>query len=140
VDFESVVLAPSMVLPGSKSGASTSPAQVAEATIGTLTGVPATLAGIAFLPGSQRPERAAENLAAMQHIPHLWPLTFCFGPLLAGTVLAGPAPAAWRDRPARGRQARWTAAQRAVAQQVAANAAAVGGRYTPDADLELAPV
>ena len=130
VDFERVVLAPSMVLPGTESGADASPAEVAEATIGTLNGVPATLAGIAFLPGGQRPERAAENLAAMQHIPHLWPLTFCFG-----AALSGPALAAWRGQPSR-----WQAGQQAVARQVAASATAVGGRYTHEADLELAPV
>ena len=129
VDFERVVLAPSMVLPGTESGADASPAEVAEATIGTLNGVPATLAGIAFLPGGQRPERAAENLAAMQHIPHLWPLTFCLGRALAGPVLA-----AWRGQPAR-----WKAGQHAVARQVAMHATAAGGRYAPEADLELAP-
>jgi len=116
VDFEGVVLAPSMVLPGSDSGADASPAEVAEATTGTLNGVPATLAGIAFLPGSQRPERAIANLAAMQHIPHLWPLTFCLGRVLAGSALA-----AWRGQPAR-----WKAGQYTVAQQVAMNVAAVG--------------
>jgi fructose-bisphosphate aldolase class I len=129
VDFERVVLAPSMVLPGSESGADASPAEVAEATIGTLNGVPATLAGIAFLPGGQRPERATGNLAAMQHIPHLWPLTFCFG-----EALSGPALAAWRGRPAC-----WQAGQQAVARQVAVSAAAVGGRYTHEAGLAPAP-
>ena len=129
VDFEGVVLAPSMVLPGSTSGAGASPAEVAEATIGTLNGVPATLAGIAFLPGSQPPARATGNLAAMQHIPHLWPLTFCLGRALAGPVLA-----AWRGQPAR-----WKAGQHAVAHQVAMHATAAGGRYAPEADLELAP-
>ena len=126
VDFESVVLAPNMVLPGSEPGAGPSPAEVAEATIGTLNGVPVTLAGVAFLPGSQRPERAAENLAAMQHIPHIWPLTFCLGPV-------GPALTAWRGQPAR-----WTAGQCAVAHQVSMNAAAVGGRYERETDPELA--
>ena len=122
VDFDGVVLAPSMVRPGNESGADPSPAEVAEATVGTLNGMPVTLAGIAFLPGSQRPERAAEDLAALQRIPHLWPLTFC----LSG-VLSGPALAAWRGQPAR-----WKAGQSAIARQVTMNVAAVGGRYATD--------
>ena len=128
VDFESVVLAPNMVLPGGEPGAGPSPAEVAEATIGALNGVPVTQAGVAFLPGSQRPERATENLAAMQHIPHLWPLTFCLGGGLADRALTS-----WRGQPAR-----WQAGQCAVAQQVAMNAAAVGGRYARETDPELA--
>ncbi len=48
VDFEGVVLKPNMTLPGSESGEHPSPADVAEATLGTLNGVPATLAGVAF--------------------------------------------------------------------------------------------
>jgi fructose-bisphosphate aldolase class I len=125
VDFASVVLAPGMVLPGGEPGVGASPGDVAESTIGALSSAPAALAGVAFLSGSQRPERAARNLAAMQHILHLWPLTFCLG-----RALAGPALAAWRGQPARRK-----AGQLTVAQQVAISAAAVGGRYTQEDDL-----
>ena len=128
VDFEGVVLKPNMVVPGSDSGASPSPAEVAEATVGTLNGVPATLAGVAFLSGRQRPERATENLAAMQHIPHLWPLTFSFG-----HALVDPALAAWRGEPGR-----WADGQRALARRVAMNAAALAGRYRPELELDPA--
>jgi fructose-bisphosphate aldolase class I len=127
VDFEGVVLTPSMVLPGSDSGADPSPAEVAEATLGTLNGVPATLAGVAFLAGGQRPEGATENLAAMQHTPQLWPLTFSFG-----RALVDPALAAWRGEPGR-----WRAGQCALARRVSMNIAAVEGRYTRK--LELGP-
>jgi fructose-bisphosphate aldolase, class I len=125
VDFESVVLTPNMVLPGVDSGEQAGPAEVVEATLSTLTGVPAALAGVAFLAGGQRPEQATGHLAAIQRIPHLWPLTFSFG-----RALAGPALAAWRGEPDH-----WRAGQRALSRRVAMNAAALAGRYRP----ELAP-
>jgi fructose-bisphosphate aldolase, class I len=130
VDFSGVVLRPSMVLPGSDPAAPSgqpSPAEVAEATLSTLSSLPATLAGVAFLSGGQRPERATENLAAMQHSLQLWPLTFGFG-----RALVDPALAAWRGEPGR-----WQAGQCALARRVAMNVAALAGHYTPD--LELNP-
>ncbi|HEY6277872.1 MAG TPA: class I fructose-bisphosphate aldolase [Streptosporangiaceae bacterium] len=129
VDFESVVLKPNMALPGTESGEQPGPAEVAEATLGTLNGVPISLAGVAFLSGGQRPERATEHLAAMQHVPHLWPLTFSFG-----RALVGPALAAWRGEPGR-----WRAGQRALAWRVAMNAAALAGRYRPELAPDLDP-
>ena len=128
VDFEGVVLKPNMTLPGSESGEHPSPGEVAEATLGTLNGMPATLAGVAFSAGGQRPERATEHLAAMQHIPHLWPLTFSFG-----RGLTGPALAAWGGEPSR-----WEAGQRALARRVAMNTAALAGRYSPELELDPA--
>jgi fructose-bisphosphate aldolase, class I len=128
VDFEGVVLKPNMALPGSESDESPAPAEVAEATLGTLNGLPATLAGVAFLSCWRHPERATENLAAMQHIPHLWPLTFSFG-----RALVDPALAAWRGEPAR-----WEDGQRALARRVAMNAAALSGHYQPALELDPA--
>jgi fructose-bisphosphate aldolase, class I len=128
VDFEGVVLTPNMTLPGGESGEYPSPAEVAEATLGTLNGVPATLAGVAFAAGRQRPEQATGNLAAIQHIPHLWPLTFSFG-----RALTGPALAAWGGEPDR-----WEAGQRALARRVAMNTAAMAGRYSPELELDPA--
>jgi fructose-bisphosphate aldolase, class I len=130
VDFSGVVLRPSMVLPGSGSAVSSGhpdPAEVAEATLSTLSGLPAALAGVAFLSGGQRPERATANLAAMQHSLQLWPLTFAFC-----RGLVDPALAAWRGEPGR-----WQAGQCALARRVAMNVAALAGHYTPD--LELNP-
>jgi fructose-bisphosphate aldolase class I len=128
VDFDGVVLKPNMTVPGSESGEHPSPGEVAEATLGTLNGMPATLAGVAFAAGGQHPERATENLAAMQHIPHLWPLTFSFG-----RALTGPALAAWR-----GESALWEAGQRALAHRVAMNTAALNGHYYPELELDPA--
>jgi len=128
VDFEGVVLKPNMTLPGGESGDHPSPGEVAEATLGTLNGMPATLAGVAFAASGQRPERATENLAAIQHIPHLWPLTFSFG-----RALTGPALAAWGGEPSQ-----WEAGQRALAHRVAMNTAALSGHYSPELELDLA--
>jgi fructose-bisphosphate aldolase, class I len=128
VDSECVVLQPNMALPGSGPGEHPAPAEVAGATFSTLSCVPVTLAGVAFASGGQRPERATENLAAMQHIPHLWPLTFSFG-----RALTGPALAAWRGDPGG-----WEAGQRALAHRVAMNTAALTGRYRPERELDPA--
>jgi fructose-bisphosphate aldolase, class I len=128
VDFEGVVLKPNMTLPGAESGEHPLPGEVAEATLGTLNGMPATLAGVAFAASGQRPERATENLAAVQSIPHLWPLTFSFG-----RALTGPALAAWRGEPAL-----WEAGQRALARRVAMNTAALNGHYYPELELDPA--
>ncbi|MDN5933131.1 MAG: fructose-bisphosphate aldolase, partial [Pseudonocardia sp.] len=87
---------------------------VAESTVDVLRALPSDLAGVAFLSGGQAPERATANLAAMQHLPTPWPLTFSFG-----RALVDPALAAWA-----GDSARVGAGQDALAERVAANAAA----------------
>lgn len=127
VDFRGVVLRPTMVLPGGAPLAT--PAEVAGATISTLNGLPAALAGIAFSSGGQHPERATGNLAAMQRSLCLWPLTFAFG-----RGLTEPALTAWRGEPGR-----VPAGQRALARRVSMNVAAVEGRYTADSERDLLP-
>jgi fructose-bisphosphate aldolase, class I len=128
VELAGIVLKPNMVVPGSDAGAPAAAHEVAQATVNALAGVPITTAGIAFLSGGQRPERATENLAAMQRLPHLWPLTFSFG-----RALVDPALAAWRGEPAQ-----WEAGQRALARRVSMNVAALDGRYTPELELDPA--
>jgi fructose-bisphosphate aldolase, class I len=128
VDPAAVVLMPTMTVPGRQSGRQASASESAEATVRTLASVPLTLAGVAFSAGSQRPGRATEILAAMQAVPHIWPLTFAFG-----RALTGPALAAWG-----GRASRWEAGQRALAYRVAMNVAAMEGRYPPERDLDAA--
>jgi fructose-bisphosphate aldolase, class I len=123
-----LVLKPNMALPGTDAAAPATAQEVAEATVGALAGVPVTTAGIAFLSGGQRPERATENLAAIQRLPHIWPLTFSFG-----RALVDPALAAWR-----GEHARWAAGQRALTRRVSMNVAALAGRYTPELELDPA--
>ena len=138
VVLAATVLKASMVLPCSRypgpastglaSTGPASPGEVAAATVRALSGVPFTLAGIAFRCGGQRADRATGTLAAMQRLPHAWPLTFCFG-----RALTGPALAAWHGDPAR-----CAAGQRALAHRVAMNVAALEGRYTPELDLDPA--
>ncbi|HEX9357533.1 MAG TPA: class I fructose-bisphosphate aldolase [Streptosporangiaceae bacterium] len=128
VDPAGLVLKPTMTLPGRGSGVRASAAESAEATVRTLGGVPVTLAGVAFAADAQRPEQATGILAAMQSLPHIWPLTFAFG-----RALTTPALAAWGGRPV----AR-AAAQRALAHRVAMNVAAMEGRYTPELELDAA--
>lgn len=128
VDFEAVVLKPNMTLPGLDSGERATPGQVAEASAATLNSMPAALAGVAFLSGGQAPVQATENLAGLQRMPSLWPLTFSFG-----RALVDPALAAWR-----GDQAAVGAGQAALLRRVAMNAAALSGRYTPELELEPA--
>lgn len=125
-DFRGVVLRPNMVLPGTTPATA---AEVVEATVSTLNGLPCALAGVAFMSGGQDPERATENLAAMQHALRLWPLTFAFG-----RALTEPALAAWRGEPGRVR-----AGQRALARRVSMNVAAIEGRYTADLERDLVP-
>ncbi|MGI8449827.1 MAG: class I fructose-bisphosphate aldolase [Streptosporangiaceae bacterium] len=128
VDPAAVVLKPTMTVPRRGAAVRSSAAESAEATVRTLGAVPITLAGVAFAAGTQRPERATGILAAMQSIPHIWPLTFAFG-----RPLTGPALDAWGGRPGR-----WVAGQRALAYRVAMNIAAMEGRYTPELDLDAA--
>ena len=125
-DFGGVVVQPAMVLPGTGSGASTAPGEAAEATLGALNGLPATVAGVAFGAAGRRPVAATGYLAALQRLPSIWPLTFCFG-----AALAGPALTAWHGDPGC-----WAAGQRALARRVAMNAAALAGRYGPEQELE----
>jgi fructose-bisphosphate aldolase class I len=125
-DFTGVVLRLTMALPD---GASATPGELAESTIGTLSGLPTALAGVAFSSGGQHPQRATGNLAAMQHALCLWPLTFAFGRGLTGPALAG-----WRGEPGRVR-----AGQRALARRVSMNVAAVEGRYTAELERDLLP-
>ena len=128
VDPAAVVLKPTMTLPGRRSAVRASAAESAEATVRTLAAVPVTLAGVAFAAEAQRPERATWILAAIQSLPHIWPLTFAFG-----RALTAPALAAWG-----GQAGQWAAGQRALAHRVAMNMAAMEGRYAPELDLDLA--
>ncbi len=127
VRADAAVLKPNMVTPGKDSGERAEPDQVAGATLAALGALPDALAGVAFLSGGQPPEQATANLAAMQVLPHAWPLTFSFG-----RALVDPALRAWHGDPAC-----WSDGQRALARRVALNVAAVSGDYQPE--LELSP-
>ncbi|MDQ4116258.1 MAG: fructose-bisphosphate aldolase class I [Actinomycetota bacterium] len=118
VDLAGIVLKPNMVVEGDDHPERSSPERVADATVEVLRAWPDELAGVAFLSGGQRPERATAHLEAMQNHRTPWPLTFSFG-----RALVDPALAAWH-----GEAALVEAAQAALAERVAANAAAVRQR------------
>ncbi len=129
VALDAVVLKPNMVLPGTVSGQTLAPHEVAERTVGAFFRmVPEQVAGIAFLSGGQSPAAATANLAAMQAMTAPWPMTFSFG-----RALVDPALAAWRGEPARVRDG-----QRALANRVACNLAALRGGYRPAEDSNYA--
>jgi fructose-bisphosphate aldolase class I len=96
VDLAGIVLKPNMVVEGEGYARQSTPAEVAEITVGVLRAWPGDLAGVAFLSGGQSPERATANLEAMQSHRTPWPLTFSFG-----RALVSPALTAWRGDPER---------------------------------------
>ncbi|MFD1237468.1 class I fructose-bisphosphate aldolase [Pseudonocardia benzenivorans] len=93
VQLDGIVLKPNMVVAGSGSSDQPTVADVAQATVETLREtVPASVPGIAFLSGGQRPELATQHLGAMQKLDPLpWELTYSFG-----RALVGPALETWR--------------------------------------------
>ncbi|GAA3588172.1 fructose-bisphosphate aldolase class I [Amycolatopsis ultiminotia] len=116
VELDGIVLKPNMVVAGSSSPEQPTVAEVASATVETLRAtVPASVPGIAFLSGGQKPEVATEHLGAMQHLDPLpWELTYSFG-----RALVGPALETWR-----GEESNRAAAQKALSDRAVANAAA----------------
>jgi fructose-bisphosphate aldolase class I len=116
VELDGIVLKPNMVVAGTGSAEQPSVEDVARATVETLREtVPASVPGIAFLSGGQRPEVATQHLGAMQHLDPLpWELTYSFG-----RALVGPALETWR-----GDENNRAAAQAALSEHAVANAAA----------------
>jgi fructose-bisphosphate aldolase class I len=131
VAFEGMVLKPSMVIPGQKSGQTKSAREIAEATLTVLTRwVPAAVGGIAFLSGGQGNEEATLNLneinllAKERRAP--WTLTFSFG-----RALQQPAIATWR-----GDDANVSAAQAELTRRGKLNGLAALGKYAPSMESE----
>jgi fructose-bisphosphate aldolase class I len=99
VDLKGLILKSSMVIPGNKCPAQSSPEQIAEATIRCLKKtVPAEVPGIVFLSGGQTAEQATENLRAINQVGKKlnapWQLTFSYA-----RALQGPPLAAWAGKP-----------------------------------------
>ena len=123
VSLEAMVLKPSMVLPGNKSGVTASPEQVAKATLDVLRRtVPAAVPTINFLSGGQSPENATANLNAMNAMcPHApWVLSFSYA-----RALQDPAMRAWV-----GLDANVPAAQKAFYWRVKMNSLARAGKWS----------
>lgn len=116
VQLDGIVLKPNMVVAGSGSSEQPAVTDVARATVQALREtVPASVPGIAFLSGGQKPQVATKHLGAMQDLDPLpWELTYSFG-----RALVGPALETWR-----GENDNWAVAQKALSERAVANAAA----------------
>lgn len=128
VHLEGTILKTNMVLPGTESGQSASPEQIAEVTVRCLRRVvPAAVPGIAFLSGGQDAVGASENLNAINQLgPHPWRTTFSYA-----RALQGPALDAWKGDSANVEQA-----QQALIHRARCNSAASTGSYKPEMEEE----
>ena len=121
VALEGSLLKPNMVLSGKECPKQAGTSEAAEATIRTLRRtVPSAVPGIVFLSGGQSPERATENLSAMNALGrHPWELSFSYGRALQDPVLK-----AWKGNPAHVADA-----QKAYYHRARCNNAARFGKY-----------
>jgi fructose-bisphosphate aldolase, class I len=126
--LEGLLLKPAMVLPGAACADPVSIEAVADATVACLRrGVPAAVAGVAFLSGGQPAELASARLSAMNagdrdRLP--WPLSFSFA-----RAIQQPALEIWR-----GGEENVAAAQAALFHRADCNRAARRGEYDPAHD------
>jgi len=131
VVFEEMILKPSMVIAGQKSGTKNSVREVAEETLSVLLRyVPAAVPGIAFLSGGQADVEATAHLneinvlAKDAHAP--WPLTFSYGRALQQAALN-----IWK-----GNDANVAPAQAALHHRARMNALAALGLWSPEREKE----
>ncbi len=130
VEFDRMLLKPSMVLAGVSAELQSPVNEVATATIETLMEqVPPTVAGIAFLSGGQTDIQAAAHLNAM-HVMYPqtpWPVTFSYARAIQQAALEK-----WR-----GESANVAEAQQILVHRAACNSAASTGSYTPEMEKQL---
>ncbi len=119
VDLRSMVLKPSMVVPG-VDGPAASADEVAGATVRCLLDtVPAAIPGVAFLSGGQPGEVATAHLNAIARLgPHPWAVTFSYGRALQNDPMR-----VWA-----GDQSNIAAAEAALLSRAQANVAAARGQ------------
>ncbi|MDD5369258.1 MAG: fructose-bisphosphate aldolase class I [Anaerolineaceae bacterium] len=120
--FEGMLLKPNMVVPGSASGQTATPQQIAAATVRTLRRtVPPAVPGVVFLSGGQGPEEATENLNAINTTgKQPWQLSFSYGRALQDLSMKS-----WSGNPKNGETA-----QRLFFRRAALNSAATFGSYS----------
>ncbi|MGH8728649.1 MAG: class I fructose-bisphosphate aldolase [Burkholderiales bacterium] len=131
VVFENMILKTNMVVPGKKCADQANVKKVAEMTVrALLTSVPATVAGIVFLSGGQKPEPSTAHLNAMNgmglQLP--WPLSFSYGRALQDASLK-----TWQGKPEN-----FAAGQRAFAHRAKMNGLATLGKYREEMEKEAA--
>jgi fructose-bisphosphate aldolase class I len=134
VEFDQMILKPSMVISGTDCPQQASVDEVAEATVRCLMNtVPASVAGVAFLSGGQSNERASAHLNAMNVkfgsiIP--WPLTFSYA-----RAIQQPALDNWK-----GEEANVSTSQKLLHHRAKCNGAAHDGKYSPEMEKEVEAV
>ncbi len=132
VEFEQMILKPSMIISGLACDVHSGVDLVADLTVQCLrNNVPATVPGVAFLSGGQTNERATEHLNTMNarygsQCP--WQLTFSYA-----RAIQQPAIEYWR-----GIDANVKVAQHLLYQRAKLNGAASQGKYSPE--MEEKPV
>jgi fructose-bisphosphate aldolase class I len=131
VNFEGMILKTNMVVPGKKCADQANVQKVAEMTIHALrTAVPATVAGIVFLSGGQKPEPSTAHLNAMNamglQLP--WPLSFSYGRALQDSALK-----TWR-----GKAESFAAGQKVFSHRAKMNGLATLGKYRDEMEKEAA--
>ena len=124
VSLEGLLLKPNMVVSGKNNIKNATPAQLAEATLRTLTKtVPERIPGIVFLSGGQSPEEATTNLNAINSKGgYPWELSFSFG-----RALQKPSLLAWKGKPEN-----VTMAQEAFYKRAKLNSLARYDKYKPE--------
>jgi fructose-bisphosphate aldolase class I len=125
VDLQGIVLKPSMVISGSKSGNRAGIEEVARETLRCLLStVPPAVPGIAFLSGGQSDEEATSHLNAMHNvgISFPWALTFSYGRALQAAAMK-----TWGGNPAT-----FETAQKVVLHRARMNGMAAEGNYAPE--------
>ncbi len=134
VEFDQMILKPSMVISGLACPVQATVEQVAEMTVRCLrNNVPATVPGIAFLSGGQTNEQSSAHLNAINakygtQCP--WRVTFSYARAIQQTALEH-----WS-----GNDANVAAAQNLLYQRAKLNGAASLGQYSPEMEKQLALV
>lgn len=130
VRLEGMVLKPNMIVPGKKSPAQASVAEVAEKTVRVLKAcVPTAVPGIAFLSGGQSDEDATAHLDAMVKLGNLpWKLTYSYG-----RALQAAPQKAWSGKPENVAKA-----QAAFAHRAQMNSLAALGKWSPEEERKAA--
>lgn len=122
VDFEGILLKPSMVTPGAEHKKKSTPEEIASYTLGMLRRrVPPAVPGIMFLSGGQSELEASLNLNAMNKAPNPWHVSFSYARALQNTVLK-----TWL-----GQEGNKKAAQDALMRRAKANSDAQKGQFVP---------
>jgi fructose-bisphosphate aldolase class I len=131
VDFEGMVLKPSMVISGKGASNRAGVQEVAEKTLKVLyRNVPAAVPGVAFLSGGQSAEEATAHLDAMNKMAAdaPWQLSFSYARALQGSPME-----IWM-----GDASNKEAAQKAFTFRARLCSAARKGEYSPDMEKEAA--